>query len=154
MFGCVKIILLFRLSTFSSTSYLLPSSPRLLLPLPPLLLIICFPFLLFSSSYYSSFSTPSPLPTLFLLIFSSSSSPPRDKQQISILARKVIPGRPHGYLMLELKPVTDYQRTLKTNVLPGENDVLQSNLIKYIQKQSYRQPPILNVVHVQHATPN
>jgi hypothetical protein len=42
--------------------------------------------------------------------------------------------------MLELKPATDDQHTLKTNVLPGENDVLQSNIIKYIQKQSYRQP--------------
>ena len=49
---------------------------------------------------------------------------PRDKQHISVLARQVNPGhvqefmksyeeatkRPHGYLMLDLKPTTDDQR--------------------------------------------
>ncbi len=59
---------------------------------------------------------------------------PRDKQQVSILARQVNPGkiqkfmaayeeatsRPHGYLMLDLNPTTDDQQRLKTNVLPGE----------------------------------
>ena len=29
----------------------------------------------------------------------------------------------------------------------GENEVLQSSLNKYIQKQSYRQPPILNAMY-------
>ena len=58
----------------------------------------------------------------------------RDKQQISMLARQINPGkvqefmrsyedatsRPHGYLMLDLKPTTDDHQRLKTNVLPGE----------------------------------
>ena len=60
---------------------------------------------------------------------------PRDKQQISVLARQVNPGhvqefmksyekatkRPHGYLMLDLKPIIDDQHRLKSNVLPEEN---------------------------------
>ena len=48
--------------------------------------------------------------------------------------------RPHGYLMLDLKPTTDDQKQLKTNVLPGE-------IAKFIQKQSYRQPPLLNAMY-------
>ena len=35
--------------------------------------------------------------------------------------------RPHGYLMLYLKPTTDDQKRLKTNVRPGE-------IVKFIQK--------------------
>jgi hypothetical protein len=79
---------------------------------------------------------------------------PRDKQQISMLARQVNPGRvqefmrsyedaasrPHGYLMLDLKPTTDDQQRLKTNILPGE-------IAKFIQKQLYRQPPLVNAMH-------
>ena len=79
---------------------------------------------------------------------------PRDKQQISMLARQINPGkvqefmmsyedatsRPHGYLMLDLKPTTDDQKRLKTNVLPGE-------IAKFIQKQSYRQPPLVNAMY-------
>ena len=79
---------------------------------------------------------------------------PRDKQQISMLARQVNPGkvqelmrsyedatrRPHGYLMLDLKPTTDDQQRLKTNVLPGE-------IAKFLQKQSYRQPPLVNAMY-------
>ena len=79
---------------------------------------------------------------------------PRDKQQISMLARQVNPGkvqefmrsyedatrRPHGYLMLDLKPTTDYQQRLKTNVLPGE-------IAKFLHKQSYRQPPLVNAMY-------
>ena len=56
----------------------------------------------------------------YIVLFKS----PRDKQQISVLARQVNPGhvqefmksyeeatkRPHGYLMLDLKPTTDDQR--------------------------------------------
>ena len=66
----------------------------------------------------------------YIVLFKS----PRDKQQVSMLARQVNPGkvqefmaayeeatsRPHGYLMLDLKPTTDDQQRLKTNVLPGE----------------------------------
>jgi hypothetical protein len=66
----------------------------------------------------------------YIVLFKS----PRDKQQISMLARQVNPGkvqefmrsyedatsRPHGYLMLDLKRTTDDQQRLKTNVLPGE----------------------------------
>jgi hypothetical protein len=85
----------------------------------------------------------------YIVLFKS----PRDKQQISMLARQVNPGkvqefmrsyedatsRPHGYLMLDLKPTTDDQQRLKTNVLPGE-------IAKFIQKQSYRQPPLANAM--------
>ncbi len=48
--------------------------------------------------------------------------------------------RPHGYLMLDLKPTTDDQQRLKTNVLPGE-------VSKFMKKQSYLQPPALNAVY-------
>ena len=79
---------------------------------------------------------------------------PRDKQQISMLARQVDPGRvqefmrsyedatsrPHGYLMLDLKPTTSDQDRLKTNILPSE-------IAKFIQKQSYRQPPLANAMY-------
>ena len=90
------------------------------------------------------------LNTHYIVLFKS----PRDKQQISMLARQVNPGklqefmrsyenatsRPHGYLMLDLKPTTDDQQRLKTNVLPGE-------IVKFIQKQSYRQPPLVNAMY-------
>ena len=48
--------------------------------------------------------------------------------------------RPHGYLMLDLKPTTDDQQRLKTNVLPGE-------IAKFLHKQSYRQPPLVNAMY-------
>ena len=74
----------------------------------------------------------------YIVLFKS----PRDKQQILVLARQVNPGhvqefmksyeeatkRPHGYLMLDLKPTTDDQHRLKSNVLPEENIVGQQNL--------------------------
>ena len=83
---------------------------------------------------------------------------PRDKQQVSILARQVKPGhvqefmksyekatkRPHGYLMLDLKPIIDDQHRLKSNVLPEENIAGQQNLDHYIRKRSYQQQPIAN----------
>jgi hypothetical protein len=86
----------------------------------------------------------------YIVLFKS----PRDKQQISMLARQVDPGkvqefmrscedatsRPHGYLMLDLKPTTDDQKRLKTNVLPGE-------IAKFLHKQSYRQPPLANAMY-------
>jgi hypothetical protein len=86
----------------------------------------------------------------YIVLFKS----PRDKQQISMLDRQVNPGkvqefmrsfedatsRPHGYLMLDLKPTTDDQDRLKINVFPGE-------IAKIIQKQSYRQPPLVNVMY-------
>ena len=79
----------------------------------------------------------------YIVLFKS----PRDKQQISMLTRQVNPGRvqefmssyedatsrPHAYLMLDLRPTTDDQQRLKTNILPCE-------IAKFIQKQSYRQP--------------
>ena len=79
---------------------------------------------------------------------------PRDKQQISMFARQVNPGRmqefmrcyedatsrPHGYLMLDLKPTTDDQQRLKTNVLPGE-------IAKFLHKQLYQQPPFVNAMY-------
>ena len=59
----------------------------------------------------------------YIVLFKS----PRGRQQISILARQVNPGRvqefmkiydkatsrPHGYLMLDLKPTTDDEQQLK-----------------------------------------
>jgi hypothetical protein len=48
--------------------------------------------------------------------------------------------RPHGYLMLDLKPTTDDHQRLKTNVLPGEIE-------KFLQKQSYRQPPLISAMY-------
>jgi hypothetical protein len=43
--------------------------------------------------------------------------------------------------MLDLKPTTDDQQRLKTNVLPGE-------IAKFLHKQSYRQPPFVNAMYV------
>jgi hypothetical protein len=88
----------------------------------------------------------------YIVLFKS----PRDKQQISILARQVNPGRvqestrsyedatsrPHGYLMLDLKPTDDQQR-LKMNIIPGEADVL----VEYVRTNSYRQPPLVNAMY-------
>ena len=62
----------------------------------------------------------------YIVLFKS----PRDRQQISILARQVNPGRvqefmknyekatsqAYGYLMLDLKPTTDDEERLKTNI--------------------------------------
>ena len=48
--------------------------------------------------------------------------------------------RPHGYLMLHLKPTTSDQDRLKTNILPGK-------ITKFIRKQSYRQPPLVNTMY-------
>ncbi len=42
--------------------------------------------------------------------------------------------------MLDLKPATDDQQRLKTNVLPGQ-------VSKFRQKQSYLQPPVLNTMY-------
>ena len=81
----------------------------------------------------------------YIVLFKS----PRDKQQIAMLARQINPGRvqelmrsyeeatsrPHGYLMLDLKPTTDDQDRLKTNVLLGEI------------AQFYRQPPLVNAMY-------
>jgi hypothetical protein len=86
----------------------------------------------------------------YIMLFKS----PRYKQQISMLARQVNPGkvqefmksyedatsRPHGFLMLDLKPTTDDQQRLKTNVLPGE-------IAKILHQQSYRQPPLVNAMY-------
>jgi hypothetical protein len=48
--------------------------------------------------------------------------------------------RPHGYLMLDLKPTTNDQQRLKTNILPGE-------VAKFVRKQSYQQPPLVNAMY-------
>jgi hypothetical protein len=42
--------------------------------------------------------------------------------------------------MLDLKPTTSDEDRLKTNILPGE-------IAKFIQKQSYRQPPLVNAMY-------
>ena len=86
----------------------------------------------------------------YIVLFKS----PRDKQKIYMLAIQVNPGkvqvfmrsyedatrRPHGYLMLNLKPTTDDQQRLEANVLPGE-------IAKFLHKQSYRQPPLVNAMY-------
>jgi hypothetical protein len=51
--------------------------------------------------------------------------------------------RPHGYLMLDLKPKADDQQRLKTNILPGEADAL----VEYVRKKSYQQPPLVNAMY-------
>jgi hypothetical protein len=77
---------------------------------------------------------------IIIVLFKS----PRDKQQISMLAKQINPGKvqefmrgyedatsqPHGYLLLDLKRTTSEQDRLKTNILSGE-------IAKFIQKQSY-----------------
>ena len=82
---------------------------------------------------------------------------PRDRQQISILARQVNPGRvqefmksykkatsrAYGYLMLDLKPTTDDEERLKTNILPGKTSALE----QYVRKKSYRHSPNLNAMY-------
>ena len=89
----------------------------------------------------------------YIVLFKS----PRDRQQISILARQVNPGRvqefmksygkatsrAHGYLMLDLKPTTDDKERLKTNILPGETNALE----QYVRKKSYRHSPNLNAMY-------
>ena len=79
---------------------------------------------------------------------------PSYKQQISMLARQINPAkvqeflrsyenatsRPHGYLLLDLKPTQSDQDRLKTNILPVE-------IAKYLQKQSHRQPPPVNEMY-------
>ena len=93
----------------------------------------------------------------YIVLFKS----PRDKQQISVLARQINPGhvqefmksyeeatkRPHGYLMLDLKPTTDDQRRLESNVLHEENIADQQNLDLYTRKHSCQQPPIADDQH-------
>ncbi len=48
--------------------------------------------------------------------------------------------RPHGYLMMDLKPTTDDQQGRQTNALPG-------GVSNFMQKQFYLQPPILNAIY-------
>ena len=51
--------------------------------------------------------------------------------------------RAHGYLMLDLKPTTDDEERLKTNILPGETNALE----QYVRKKSYRYSPNLNAMY-------
>ena len=56
--------------------------------------------------------------------------------------------QPHGYLMLDLKPTTDDRQRFKTNVLPGEVQQGDTDVMtKFVQKQSYLQPPALNAMY-------
>ena len=52
--------------------------------------------------------------------------------------------RAHGYLMLDLKPPTDDEERLKTNILPGET---KSTSEQYVRKKSYRHSPNLNAMY-------
>ena len=58
--------------------------------------------------------------------------------------------RAHGYLMLDLKPTTDDEERLKTNILPGETSALE----QYVRKKSYRHSPNLNAIYVQYGKAN
>ncbi len=44
--------------------------------------------------------------------------------------------RPHGYLMLDLKPTTHDDQRLKTNVLPGHACSIQQQLSGYIYRKA------------------
>ena len=48
--------------------------------------------------------------------------------------------QPHGYLMLDLKPITDNHQWLKINALLGE-------IAKFFHKQSYRESPLTNEMY-------
>ena len=52
--------------------------------------------------------------------------------------------RAHGHLILDLKPPTDDEERLKTNILPGET---KSTLEQYVRKKSYRHSPNLNAMY-------
>ena len=69
----------------------------------------------------------------YLILFKN----PRDKQQISTLAHQMYPGqhrflvenyldfrKPHGYLLLDLKPGTEKNLRVITNILPLDTDVV------------------------------
>jgi hypothetical protein len=51
--------------------------------------------------------------------------------------------QPHGYLMLDLKPTTEDQQRLKTNILPSEADAL----VEYVRKKSYQQSLLVNAMY-------
>ena len=76
----------------------------------------------------------------YLILFKN----PRDKQQVSTLARQMYPtswrflveaysdatSKAHGYLLLDLKPTTKEQYRIRTRILPGEVDLI------YIEKKA------------------
>jgi hypothetical protein len=45
--------------------------------------------------------------------------------------------------MSDLKPTTDDQQRLKTNILPNKADAL----VEYVRKKSYQQPPLVNAMY-------
>ena len=45
--------------------------------------------------------------------------------------------------MLDLKPTTNDEERLKTNILPGETSALE----QYVRKTSYRHSPNLNAMY-------
>ena len=108
------------------------------------------------------------LNTAYLVLFKN----PRDKLQITTLGKQMYPGktdqflhkyeaavqRPYGYLFVDLKPNTSEECRLRTNVLPSDSPhppaPTQSSadpsgmktMANYFKKQSYMQPPVLNVM--------
>ena len=66
---------------------------------------------------------------------------PRDQQQITHLARQMYPGnshflvesffdatkKPHGYLLLDLKPTTEELLRVRTNILPTDTQIVYVN---------------------------
>ena len=51
--------------------------------------------------------------------------------------------RPHGYLMLDLKPTTGDEQRLKNHILPDKTSALE----KYVRKKSCRYSPNLNAMY-------
>ena len=82
----------------------------------------------------------------YLVLFKN----PRDKLQILTLAKQMYPGRtdfflkqyeeavrrPYRYLLIDLKTTTQDDCRLRTNVLPGEKDLIKQRL-KKISLRSY-----------------
>ena len=87
----------------------------------------------------------------YIILFKS----PRVKRQMSVLVRQVNTRHvqefmksydeatklPHGYLMLGLKPTSDYQHRLKSNVLPEEDITVQQILDHHTRKYSCEHTP-------------
>lgn len=77
------------------------------------------------------------LNTHYILLFKN----PRDNQQIATIARQMKPGKwqyiveafedatskPHGYLLLDMKPDTPEELRIRTGILPGDTNYVYTN---------------------------
>ena len=97
----------------------------------------------------------------YLVLFKN----PRDKLQIWTLPKQMYPGRtdfflkqyekavrrPYGYLLIDLKTITQDDCRLRTNVLPGEEGFNQAavkenipqELLRYLKQQNLTSDPLL-----------